>query len=196
MGRFENIDGGLSGPRRQNWLIYLICRLDLFLRIRQDIFEYSNLSDCIFRMQLVESANDLILADGTYVRVGDRIIHLHLWNEHVPLIEKGGLTWAFARRVDHCIDASLAELERYIGERTDLDDIGAVRGNLVFETEQRRGHMARIAARYGFEFIPSSRCSCLREIPEPCARTSCGGTARPPISPVASWSSAIESRAL
>ena len=87
------------------------------------------------------------------MRAGDRLIDLHIWNEHVPLIGKHGPTVAFARRLDHCVDVSLSELARYCAEHKDLDDISAIRGNLVLGSTRRSAQIARIAARYGFERV-------------------------------------------
>jgi hypothetical protein len=41
------------------------------------VFEYSDKSDCIFRVQLSRLSSDVLLSDGTFGHVGDRVIDLH-----------------------------------------------------------------------------------------------------------------------
>src|SRR5262249_61089430 len=53
----------------------------------------------------------------------DRVIDLHLWNEHVPLMPKQGATIAWARRMCFCIEVSLRELAKHLMARPELDDI-------------------------------------------------------------------------
>jgi hypothetical protein len=157
MEQSENADAGISsahGPR--SFLARMIERLDLHLRLEQGVVEYSASPHCIFRLQLIESPDDFTFSDGARVRAGDRLLDLHIWNEHVPLIGKSGPTVAFARRLDRCIDASLLELTGFLRERADLDDVRAIRGNLVLGSKERSSQIARIAARYGFERVARS----------------------------------------
>ncbi len=130
--------------------------LDGFLRRRQGVIEYSGSRDCIFRLQVIRNDDYFFLSDGTWLRAGDRMIDLHLWNEHVPQMPDGRPTLAFARRIDRCIDVSLAELSRYLSQRPDLDDITAIRGNMSLGAKARGDQIARIAARFGFERVPPS----------------------------------------
>ena len=134
----------------------MIGLLDRHLRLRQGVVEYSDLPECIFRLQLIESRDEALFSDGTRVHIGDRLIDLHIWNEHVPLVGEQGPTMAFARHLNHCIDVSLLELARHVAERKDLDDIRAIRGNLVLGSKARSAQIARIAARYGFERVRST----------------------------------------
>src|SRR5262249_57804037 len=62
----------------------------------------------------------------------DRVIDLHLWNEHVPLMPKQGATIAWARRMCFCIEVSLRELAKHLMARPELDDISVIRANVTF----------------------------------------------------------------
>lgn len=149
-------DGKTLGAAEGSVLTRMIGSLDRYLRLRQGVVEYSSLDNCIFRLQLIESPNDVVLSDGTEVHVGDRLVDLHIWNEHVPLVGGEGPTVGFARYVSHCVDVSLCELARYLETRDDLSDICAIRGNLVLGSRRRGDQIARIAGRYGFERVRSS----------------------------------------
>jgi hypothetical protein len=58
-----------------------IFALDSQLRRREGVFEYSHKPDCIFRAQFSRLSSDVLLSDGTFGRLGDRVIDLHFWNE-------------------------------------------------------------------------------------------------------------------
>jgi hypothetical protein len=125
--------------------------IDRLLRHRLQVIEYSNSRDCLFRLQIINSEDSVVLVDGTRLHPGDRVIDLHLWNEQVPLMPDGAPTLAFARRVERCIDLSLSELAGYLRGRSDLGDIQAIRGNMSLGASERSNQIARIASRYGFE---------------------------------------------
>jgi hypothetical protein len=92
-----------------------------------------------------------VLADGTRVRAGDRLIDLHLWNEHLPPFPRRGPNLGWALRVSRAFDASLRELHRYIETHAELRDVMALRGNMTFGGSARGAQLGRLAARYGFE---------------------------------------------
>jgi hypothetical protein len=80
-------------------------------------------------MQVATSDDDLMLPDGTWVRAGDRVIKLHLWNEQVPLFPRAGPTLGWARRMSRAFSpntgttlrrrapAGRARAKRFDGER-------------------------------------------------------------------------------
>ncbi|MBU3887880.1 hypothetical protein [Methylosinus sp. KRF6] len=133
--------------------------LDAYLRRRQGVYEYSNLGQCLFRVQLVESTIDAILGDGTPLRRGAPILDLHIWNEHVPRTPQGGPNLGWARQLDRCIDASLRELAAHLARNRTLDGVSAVRGNLSLGAQSRSNQIARVASRFGFEQLPTPRLS-------------------------------------
>lgn len=140
----------------RRWLRRLVEALDRSLRNRQGVREYSDSEGCIFRLQIIASREDVRLSDGTAVRLGDRVIDLHLWNERVPPIPASGATLVWARRIGHCVDISLRELARYLAGRTDLEDVRAIRGNMSLGSVARGDQIAHLAEHYGFERIPTS----------------------------------------
>ncbi len=127
---------------------------DRRLRARQGIREYSSSPECLFRMEIQASDVDLLLSDGTRIRAGDRVVRLHLWNEHVPRLPAQGPSIAWARSMVRAFDSSLHELASYLASRKDLDDVAAICGTMSFGTASRTEQIIRIAAQYGFERVP------------------------------------------
>src|SRR5262249_55637306 len=114
------------------WLHRLVFRLDACLRRWTLVTEYSPDPRCLFRVRLGHLDQDVALPDGTIAHAGDRVIDLHLWNEHVPLMPKQGATIAWARRMCFCIEVSLRELAKHLMARPELDDISVIRANVTF----------------------------------------------------------------
>lgn len=150
----DMVPRGLLSKPRPSLVSMAVARLDQYLRKRQGIVEYSDSQNCVFRMQLIKSDDGLVLGDGTIIRPGDRILDLHIWNEHVPAMDDGGPSIAFIRRLSGCIGASLAELASYLDAHEELSDVNAVRGNLVFASKQRVSQLAKVASSFGFEHVP------------------------------------------
>ena len=83
---------GADCHRRPFWA-KLIFALDRRLQRRGGVFEYSDKSDCIFRVQLSRLSSDVLLSDGTFGHVGDRVIDLHFWNEQIPVHRWQAVRW-------------------------------------------------------------------------------------------------------
>jgi len=129
--------------------------IDRYLRQRLAIFEYTQVADCMFRIEIVANMEDVLLVDGTRLRVGDRLIELHFWNEHIPVMPKEGATVAWARHICRCFDSSMRELAAFLSSRRDLDDIRGLRANMTTGAQKQTEQLVRIVQRYGFEWIPS-----------------------------------------
>jgi hypothetical protein len=124
--------------------------IDKRLRARDGIFEYSNSPRCLFRVHFAVSSTDIALADGTRISRNSRIIHLHLWNEHIPPFPARGPTLSWARRLTSDLETSLEELADFIASRPDLEDIAAVGGTMTFGSIEQTQLVAHLAGRYGF----------------------------------------------
>ncbi len=137
-----------------HWLGALVETIDKGLRRRNGVTEYTQSRDCFCRMQIARSADDLLLADGTRVRPGDRVINLHFWTEHVPPIPSTGPTLGWARRINKIFESSLRELARHLAARPDVEDIGAIRLSAALGPAARSGQISRMLSRFGFEAAP------------------------------------------
>jgi hypothetical protein len=139
--------------RSYAWLEVLLEAIDSRLRRQLGVNEYTQSLDCVFRMQIVSNADDVFLRDGTCLRPGDRIIDLHFWNQHVPLMSEAGPTLGWARRMNDAFRHSLQELAQYLAARTDTGDIAAVRAVAALGADARNEKITRILSRFGFEII-------------------------------------------
>ena len=128
----------------------LVSIIDKRLRQRQGIFEYTDCPRCIFRAQVATASNHVDLSDGTRLAAGSRLIILHLWNEHIPPFPQRGPTLGWARRMCDDFEISFEELATFLENRSDLDDVMSVAGEMTFGSAEQTELVARFAARYGF----------------------------------------------
>jgi hypothetical protein len=142
-----------SGSQSHRWLAEALFVLDVWLRRRQAVFEYTNNPACVFRLDISRARRRLVLRDGTHVHPGQRIARLHFWTEQIPPVPKSGTTIGWARQMQRAIATSLRELARYLASRPELGDISAICGEVPSGTRTQSEQLARIMARYGFEAI-------------------------------------------
>jgi hypothetical protein len=129
----------------------LIFGFDSWLRQWLRVSEYSDHPLCIFRIQVSQLDHTIVLADGASAQPGDRIIDLHLWNEHVPRMSSDGVSVGWALEMSRCVDVSLRELAAYLSFEWELEDIVIIRGNVVFCTADKCDELIRLCSRLGFE---------------------------------------------
>jgi hypothetical protein len=153
-----------SGDVRQfPWLEAMVAALDDRLRVRQGVVEYTHSPGCLFRIQLVTSKENYVLSDGTCIRPGDRVAHLHVWNEQFPCFAGKGPTLAWARRVNQAFDLSLRELASFLDGRRDLDDVVAICAKMGLEPAERVAQLVRFVGRFGFERIAAASSRSFRQ---------------------------------
>jgi hypothetical protein len=153
-----------SGDVRQfPWLEAMVAALDDRLRLRHGVIEYTHSSECLFRIQFVASSENYVLSDGTCIRPGDRVAHLHVWNEQFPCFAGKGPTLAWARRVNQAFEFSLRELAGFLDGRRDLDDIVAICANMSLEPAERSAQLVRFVSRFGFERIAAANSRSFRQ---------------------------------
>ena len=154
---------------RPNWLGSSVFRLDDLLRKLQHVYEYSDHPDCLFRIQRAKAAAVVELADGVRVRKGDPILNLHLWNEHMPRLDPGGMDFKWARLIGREITTSLERLATHMAEDLCYADVVALRAEMRFGTAEQNVRIVRLSARYGFESVRMSdneRYGAVRELGE------------------------------
>jgi hypothetical protein len=100
---------------------------------------------------------DMELADGTRIRAGEPVGVLHLWNEHLLRIPPDGadLRWAMAMR--RLMQFTLRELATASTVDPRLARARAFGGTALFASRGGSSHVASMAARFGFEWIPEMR---------------------------------------
>ena len=134
-----------------SWLQTAVFALDRRIRRHLGVYEYTVHPECLFRLQVVTLDDPLVLADGTSVGPGSRVLVLHLWNEQMPVIGRTGPTLAWARKADRAIDTSLRELACYLAAQPHLHDIAVICGSMPVIGSEQAEQLARILSRYGFE---------------------------------------------
>jgi hypothetical protein len=131
----------------------LIRLLDTFLRGRYGIFEFDQDSDCLLRIQVTNAAHPINFPSQT-VKVGDPILVLHLWNEHLLAVSPDGIDLAWAKTMQRGFVKSLHSLSQYLQAHPELANICAVGGaSALFYTG---GHIAgvKFMNRLGFIVLP------------------------------------------
>ncbi len=139
------------------WIARGALRIDDWLRRWNRVCEYSNDPRCIFRMQVDVARQDVALSDGTLLRRGDRLINIHVWNEHVPAAPPEGPTIGWARRWAGAMDASLRQLSEFLAKHREFDDVVAVRAYAAVATARTESQLSKIMEHCGFETIPDNR---------------------------------------
>jgi hypothetical protein len=132
----------------------VIRRFDALLRRAYGVFEFCDDADCLLRLQVGEASVPLCLADGNEVRRGDRVLLLHLWNEHVPLIGAAGPDLAWAVRAYRMWLPSLRAAARWLAEESGLPDVQAVGGVTVLAFPGGEEGGSRFLQRLGFALYP------------------------------------------
>lgn len=144
---------GLRAIHPEQWVF----SLDRWLRRWHGVYEFTAHRDCIFRVERGLAEESLLLADGAWVRRGDPVLKVHLWNEHMPAMGQEGPTIAWARRASRALDTSLRELARHVAQCSDLDAVSAVCADTRLAPAKQNAQVARLMARYGFEGAKDSR---------------------------------------
>lgn len=127
--------------------------VDALLRQRQHIHEFTADNECLFRIAVGEARARLRLSDGTTVGIGDPILELHFWNEHVPAMPAGGPSAAWANLMKRRIRQSLILTALYIEQERALASIVALHGAPPFRSRLGEAQMLRAAKRFGFDLI-------------------------------------------
>jgi hypothetical protein len=150
---------GDSGRAEKNshdgWIASAVLRFDWLLRCWHRVFEYSNDPLCVFRAQVARADRSVFLRDGTAISVGDPIIEIHLWNEHVPAMPLSGATMRWGRSLGHGMQYSLQLLSDHLSRHPEYSDIVAIRANLMVATERNTDQMTRIMCHLGFDLVPA-----------------------------------------
>lgn len=131
-----------------------VSRFDTILQRRGRVYEFTRRSDCLLRCALDQAASPVALSDGTTIRVGDPVLDLHLWNEHIPRIAPGGpnLAWArlLRRRFEHSFDA----LAFHVAHDPRCREVRAIRGRCAFVTRDGREKLMRLAQAFELDMLP------------------------------------------
>jgi len=130
----------------------MVLALDSLLRRQGHVREFTADEQCILRIALTTSKQDVELSEGTEVRVGDRILELHLWNEHIPPMPSKGPDMSWGLRFYRLAVKSLRSLAAHVAAG-ELPDIVALGGQMAFMEKDDSAVLASLAAKLGFELV-------------------------------------------
>lgn len=123
------------------------------LRLRQGIEEFTEDEECLFRVSREPAGRSVSLSDGTEIAEGEPLLHLHFWNEHLPMMPSEGPSPAWAARLKRRMRASLIAVAAYVESERSLDAVKALHGAPPFGSRLGPIQMVRTAHRFGFDVI-------------------------------------------
>lgn len=127
--------------------------VDTLLRLRQGIEEFTEDEECLFRLSRELAERVVLLSDGTEIAEGEPVLHLHFWNEHLPLMPSEGPSPVWAARLKRRMRASLAAVAAHVEGARALDGVKALHGDPPFGSRLGAIQMVRTAHRFGFDVI-------------------------------------------
>jgi len=132
----------------------LIRNFDSLLRRALGVFEFCDERECLFRLQLARASHDLCLSDDAEVRMGERVLMLHLWNEHVPPMGPAAPDLAWAVSVHRMLIHSLHRVAHWLAGQGALADVRAIGSvTVLILPGGNRGSMP-LMRRLGFDVLP------------------------------------------
>jgi hypothetical protein len=132
----------------------LIRTFDGFLRRRYGVFEFTDDPKGLIRLQVTRASRGFRLSDGVEVRPGDRLLILHLWNEHLPPIGEAGADVAWAVRMIRGFIPSLRAAAGWLAAQPQLSDVRAFGGATALVVPGEQSATARLFERLGFDLFP------------------------------------------
>jgi hypothetical protein len=131
----------------------LIRRFDAFLRWAYGVFEFTDDADCVLRLQLTR-ARHLVRLPGQVIHPGERVLGLHLWNEHLPPLPPDGPDLAWAIRMQRTFVQSLHAVAVRMTQDLRLSDVRAVGGVTGLLSPGVHPGGVRLMERLGFTVVP------------------------------------------
>ena len=132
---------------------WVVRGVDSLLRLRHGIEEFTADEECVFRVSRELAGRRVSLSDGTEIAEGAPVLHLHFWNEHLPLMPSEGPSPAWAARLKRRMRASLVAVATYLEGEPTLDAVTALHGDPPFGSRLGAVQVARTARRFGFDVI-------------------------------------------
>jgi hypothetical protein len=107
----------------------------------------------MLRVGVARAEADMAFSDGTLLRAGEPVGVLHLWNEHIATIPTAGPDLRWAMELRDSMAFSLRQLAEAAKSDPRLSQTKAFGGTAVFVSRHGTAQVARLAARYGFDWI-------------------------------------------
>jgi hypothetical protein len=134
-------------------LSWAVRGVDLLIRHRMGIQEFTDDRECILRVSLEAATHGMRLSDGTFVREGDLVLTLHFWNEHLPPMGDVGPSAAWANLFRRRMRRSLEVVAEHVEREAAYARVVAVNGAPPFGSRIGAVQMVRTGQRFGFDVI-------------------------------------------
>jgi hypothetical protein len=119
-----------------------------------NVESYSTDPRCLLRIAPMACPMGVCLSDGSRLAVGDLVLDLHLWNEHIPPAPPRGPDLAWARLIAKCMEYSFGLLAEALVAEPTLRDAAAIRAKTNFVGwGDHSESMSRLIRRFGFEDV-------------------------------------------
>lgn len=132
----------------------VIRRFDQFLARQYGLFNFCDDPDCVLRLQVSTAPHPLCFPDQV-VQAGEKVLFLHLWNEHIPPVSQDGIDLAWVKTMQRAFLKSLRSVASYMQTEPCMADIRAVGGETVLMLVGTRRSGERFMERLGFYVKPS-----------------------------------------
>jgi hypothetical protein len=135
-------------------LSWVVRSVDALLRRCQGIEEFTDDAECVFRISELRAKRTRTLSDGVSILAGQRVLQIHYWHEHLPVIPKNGpsVAWAnvFKRRILYSYELVADELEA----NPRWASIGAFQAEPAFAYRSDGAtQLTRIFTSHGFDVV-------------------------------------------
>lgn len=137
--------------RAARGILLCVHAVDVMLRRFYGIREFTDDPKCLLRISREVSPHAVTLEGGGRIAAGDRLLELHLWNEHVPPFPSDGPNIAWATTMRRLMDHSLSLLALQLATRSEFAEVRALHAVTPFASRGSRHRVARLARRFGFE---------------------------------------------
>lgn len=131
---------------------WLVRRIDLRLRRRRGVVEFSARPDCLIRIAFHHLDREVSLADGSRLHKGDLAAELHLWNERLLPIPAHGPDFRWALTLRRQVTRSLRLLAAELMSDPGFSEVKAVVMKPAFAGKQV-AKLSHVLARHGFERV-------------------------------------------
>lgn len=134
----------------------LVGAIDATLRHIRGVREFELEREGLIRIELGRAEQEVLLSDGTWIEAGDRVMELHLWNEHLPSVPARGADFRWAVQIRRQTLASLQRLARHFRDDRRLDEVRALRVKPGLASQKMTDRVARVLSQIGFELVADS----------------------------------------
>lgn len=127
--------------------------IDILLRRSGRIFEFTDDPLCILRLQIAPAPHALRLASEV-IPAGELVLHVHVWNEHMPPLPASGADVAWGVRMQRMMVRSFRAAAQVVRDEPRLEGLRAIGGAMSFVSPGDHPGGAHLMERLGFTLEP------------------------------------------